>query len=116
PCKFSDRQLQNAQRETPPDVEQYAPSFLDALQYAREHSSGCHKKAAAPAPAPAAPTPSTPTPVPAPTTPAAPPAQTTPATPPAPTPPAQPTVAGVPSPPIHNAAHKTSAPTPVWLL
>src|SRR5204863_6750561 len=66
PCRFSDNQLRNAERETPPDVEQYAPSFLDALQAAREHSGGCNKKpAAAPAPTPTAPTP---TPQPAPST------------------------------------------------
>src|SRR4051794_39309433 len=64
PCKFSDSTLRNAQRETPPDVEQYAPSFLDALENAREHSGDCHKKAVAPAPAATTPTPSAPTPVP----------------------------------------------------
>jgi hypothetical protein len=115
PCKFSDRQLRNAEQQTPPDVEQYAPSFLDALQYAREHASSCHKKAAAAPPAATPPpTATTPAPTPSATTPA--PVPTAPATTPAPTVPAQPTVAGVPSPPIHHAAHKADTPTPVWLL
>src|SRR4051794_19815142 len=61
-CKFSDKQLANAEKQTPPDVEQYAPSFLDALEHARE--AGCAKKPAA-APAPATPPPTTPTPAPA---------------------------------------------------
>jgi len=111
-CRFSDRQLGNAEKQTPPDVEQYAPSFLDALQSARERNGDCGKKAAAPAPAPTpttpAPTPSTPTP--------APPATTQAAPPPAPTVPAQPAVAGVPSPPIKNATKDDSAPVAVWLI
>ena len=114
PCKFSDNQLRNAQRETPPDVEQYAPSFLDALQAAREHSSGCGKKAAAPAPAPAPPPPSTPTPAPQPT--ATLPAPAQPAPTPAPTVPAQAKVVGVPSPPVSHPKRKDSAPVAVWLL
>jgi hypothetical protein len=122
PCKFSNQQLRNAERQTPPDVEQYAPSFLDALQNARERGADCGKKAATPAPAPA-PTPSTPTsapptasvpsPVPpASTAPAA--APTTP--PPAPTVPAQANVKGVPSPPTANAKKSDSAPVVVWLI
>lgn len=120
PCRFTRTQLQNAERQTPPDVEQYAPSFLDALQTARERAADCGKKpAAAPAPAPtpapttpaaAAPTPSTPTAAPPPTTPTA--AATT----PAPPPPAEPSVAGVPSPPIKLAAQRDSTPGVVWLL
>jgi cell division septation protein DedD len=118
PCRFSDKQLANAERQTPPDVEQYAPSFLDALQTARERNADCGKKpAAAPAPAPtqttpaaASPTPSAPTPVPPTTsTPAA-------APPPAPTVPAQPRVSGVPSPPIQHAQKDDTAPAAVWLL
>jgi hypothetical protein len=120
PCRFSDTQLRTAERQTPPDVEQYAPSFLDALQAARERSSQCGKKpAAAPAPAPTTttPTPSTPTPVPAQTatTPAAtipPPTAPT----PAPTVPAQPSVSGVPSPAAGSAKKDDSAPVAVWVL
>ena len=114
PCRFSDKQLQNAQHETPPDVEQYAPSFLDALQAAREAGASCHKKAAAhPVPAPAPPpTPSAPAPVP--TTPAAAPVQ--PATPPAPPLPAQPALSGVASPPLEDPKRSESAPAAVWLL
>jgi hypothetical protein len=119
PCRFSDTQLANAERQTPPDVEQYAPSFLDALQSARERGADCAKKpAAAPAPTPttpatttaAAPAPSTPTPAPQTTS--------TPAAAPPPAPPAttQPAVSGVPSPPIQNAAKEDSAPVAVWLL
>lgn len=117
PCKFSDHQLANAQHQTPPDVEQYAPSFLDALQTAREHSGDCHKKsAAAPAPAAAtpAPTPSTPAPVPQQTGPATVPAQTAPT--PAPPSPASPHVAGVPSPPVSHPKREDSTPAAVWLL
>lgn len=126
PCHFSDKQLASAEKQTPPDVAQYAPSFLDALQTARERGADCHKKAApAPAPAttpaPAPPTttnggssaPSTPTPAPQP---APAPAATAPAPTPAPTVPAQPTVAGVPSPPIKQARQDTSTPAAVWLL
>jgi cell division septation protein DedD len=118
PCRFSEKQLAGAERQTPPDVEQYAPSFLDALQEARERNADCGKKAApAPAPAPtqttpttAAPTPSTPTP--------APPTTTTPAAapPPAPTVPTQAAVKGVASPPIKHAKKDDTAPAAVWLL
>jgi len=120
PCKFSDHQLSNAEKQTPPDVEQYAPSFLDALQAARERGADCGKKAA-PAPAPA-PTPTTPAATPPtasaptttpPVTPTAP-AATTP--PPAPTVPVQPQVTGVPSPPLRHVAKKDSTPLAVWLL
>jgi hypothetical protein len=120
PCRFSDRQLANAEKQTPPDVEQYAPSFLDALQNARERTADCGKKpAATPAPAPtttttAPPAASTPTPAPAPsaTTTAA--AATAP--PPAPSVPVQPAVANVPSPPIAGAKKDDRAPAAVWLL
>ena len=115
-CHFSDNQLRNAARQTPPDVEQYAPSFLDALQSAREHSAGCNKKpaAAVPAPAPATPTPTAtqPAPAPAPTAPQPVQAQPT----PAPTVPAQPSVANVASPPVQHPTKKDSAPSAVWLL
>jgi hypothetical protein len=116
PCRFSAQQLQNAERETPPDVEQYAPSFLDALQSARERGADCGKKAApAPAPTPttpaATPPPSTPTPAPAPT-----PTVTTVTPPPAPTVPVQPQVHGIPSPPIKRARQHDSTPAAVWLL
>jgi outer membrane biosynthesis protein TonB len=120
PCRFSNKQLANAERQTPPDVEQYAPSFLDALQNAREHGSDCGKPAATPAPAPTPPT-TTPAAAPTPSTPApAPPAATT-ATPaasppPAPTVPVQPAVANVPSPPIKDTRADDRAPAAVWLL
>lgn len=119
PCRFSNGQLRNAERQTPPDVEQYAPSFLDALQTARERSADCGKKQATAAPTPttpasAPPTPSKPTPSPQPTTTA--PAETQTAAPPAPTVPAQAKVTGVPSPPTANAKQGDSAPAAVWLL
>jgi hypothetical protein len=121
PCRFSNQKLRNAQRETPPDVEQYAPSFLDALQNARERSADCGKKAAAPAPAPTTttpaagtPTPSTPTPSPQPAT--TPPTATTNPPPPAPTVPASTPVTGVASPPVAHAKKHDSAPAAVWLL
>jgi hypothetical protein len=121
PCRFTDKQLANAEKQTPPDVEQYAPSFLDALQSARERGADCGKKqATTPAPTPttpssAAPTPSTPTPAPPPTS-ATPAPTTATASPPAPTVPAQPQVAGVPSPPIKHAQKDDSAPAAVWIL
>jgi len=121
PCKYSDKQLANAEKQTPPDVEQYAPSFLDALSAAREQGADCGRKAA-PAAAPgqtAASAPSTPQPAPAATTPqpATPqPTTTAAATPPAPTVPAQPSVAGVASPPINGASQEDSAPPAVWIL
>jgi hypothetical protein len=119
PCRFSDKQLANAGKQTPPDVEQYAPSFLDALQTARERGADCGKKPAAAA-VPTAPTPTTPTTAPptasTPTpTPAAP-TQAAAAPPPAPPDPAQPSVAGVPSPPIERVSQKSNAPAAVWLL
>jgi Tfp pilus assembly protein FimV len=122
-CRFSDKQLANAERQTPPDVEQYAPSFLDALQSARERNADCGKKpAAAPAPAPtsttpsaAPPTASTPAPTPAatPTTTASTPAPTT---TPAPPPPPGSAVANVASPPINAAEKDDNAPVAVWLI
>lgn len=115
PCKYSDKQLANAERQTPPDVEQYAPSFLDALSAARERNADCGKKAApAPAPVASTPTPSTPAPVQAQPTAGVPTATT--ATPPSPTVPAQPSVAGVPSPPVKNAKREESTPAAVWIL
>ena len=120
PCTFSNQKLRNAERQTPPDVEQYAPSFLDALQNARERSADCGKKAATPAPAPTPTTPastgpptaSAPTPSPTPTA-------TTPvptATTPAPTVPSQPQLTNVPSPPTGNAKKHDEAPIAVWVL
>lgn len=125
PCRFSDRQLKSAEQQTPPDVEQYAPSFLDAVTSAREQSSGCAKKASTPAPAPApaapaaptggSPTPSTPAPVPASTAPV--PTATTPATTtPAPAVPATPTLPGVALPAVDHPKRDDSAPAVVWLL
>lgn len=120
PCRFSDGTLRNAERQTPPDVEQYAPSFLDALQSARERGADCGKKAA-PAPAPAPTTPSSAPPAPSTPTAAPQPAATTPAptptaAPPAPTVPAQAKVTGVPSPPTGAARKDDTAPAAVWLL
>src|SRR3954454_12080839 len=59
PCKYSAAQLQKAKKDVPPDIEQYAPDFPDALQAAIEARAkgSCNKKqatAAAPAAAPAA--------------------------------------------------------------
>ena len=124
PCRFSDKQLANAGRQTPPDVEQYAPSFLDALQNARERNADCGRKpAAAQAPAStsttpsaAPPTASTPTSAPAATPTTASTATTTPTTTPAPPPPPQAAVANVASPPINAAKKNNNAPAAVWLL
>jgi hypothetical protein len=119
PCKFSNQQLANAEKQTPPDVEQYAPSFLDALQAARERNADCNKKAA-PAPTPTQPaatppTASTPTPAPQPTVATPVPTATVTTPPPAPTLPAQPKVA-VASPPIAHAKKHDSTPAAVLLL
>src|SRR3954454_24869251 len=53
PCKYSAAELQKAKKQVPPDIEQYAPDFPDALQAAIEaRAKGqCDKKAAAAAPA-----------------------------------------------------------------
>jgi hypothetical protein len=124
-CRFSENQLRNAEHQTPPDVEQYAPSFLDALASAREQSGNCSKKkaavpVAAPAPtqptssAPAtAPTPSVPTATPQTTTQPVPPPTT--ATTPAPTPPAS-AAAAAPALATKPAAHDSSAPVALWTL
>ena len=121
-CQFSESQLKNAERETPPDVEQYAPSFLDALGTAREGAGNCTKKtssAVTPAPVATTPTPSTPTaaptasaPTPVPATTTAQPAAT--AATPAPTPPAS--AANIPALDTKRAAHESSAPVAVWSL
>ena len=120
PCVFSNQQLRGAENQTPPDVEQYAPSFLDAVSSAREQSGNCNKPkkapAVAPAPATTTPTPSTPTPAPAPTPTAtvAAPAPVPTATIPAPTPPV-----GAPNAPAlatKRVAHTSSAPAAIWLL
>jgi hypothetical protein len=117
PCRFSDKQLANAEKQTPPDVEQYAPSFLDALQSARERGGDCAKKQTVP-PAPAPTTPAAAPPTPSAPTPAPPPTTSTPAAAPPPAPPAatQPAVTGVPSPPINAARKDDKAPVAVWLL
>lgn len=46
PCKYTDKQLRNAEDQVPPDIEQYAPGFLDALRTARERRARgeCDKK------------------------------------------------------------------------
>ena len=120
PCKFSDKQLDNAAKQTPPDIEQYVPSFLDALEAARERREECRSGAQAqqaqPAPAPAGAAPAPPAGgAPAPAAPA----PGTAAPPPAPDPlPAEPKLTGVPSPPGAAAAkeRESGTPAPVWIL
>src|SRR3954447_10492753 len=58
PCKYSASELAKAKKDVPPDIEQYAPDFPDALQAAIEAraKNQCGKKKAAAA-APAATTP-----------------------------------------------------------
>lgn len=58
-CAWTPDQLRRARGQTPPDIEQYAPSFLDALNGALEaHARGdCRKKAAPPPPPPPPPEP-----------------------------------------------------------
>src|SRR3954451_2135032 len=108
PCKYTAAQLQKAKKDVPPDIEQYAPDFPDALQAAIEAraKNQCGKKKAA-ATAPAATTP-------APTPPAATPAAATtagaagqPGQPPAPTPAAG-APAGAPADAAITKAAKTS--------
>src|SRR5437660_4976035 len=59
PCKYSASELAKAKKDVPPDIEQYAPDFPDALQAAIEARArgACDKKTAASAPAAAAPAP-----------------------------------------------------------
>src|SRR5439155_26265651 len=64
PCKHSAAELRRARADIPPDIEQYAPDFPEALDAALEARAGgrCDKKAKpaaapTPAPAPAAPAP-----------------------------------------------------------
>jgi hypothetical protein len=80
-CAWSARQLADAKRQVPNDIEQYAPDFPNALNdaIAKRAAGGCSKSAAAPATptAPAGGSPSSPGPtattgVPPGTTPAAP--------------------------------------------
>src|SRR3954469_21864106 len=57
PCRYSASELAKAKKDVPPDIEQYAPEFPDALQAAIEARAkgSCTKKpAAATAAAPAA--------------------------------------------------------------
>ena len=87
PCKHSASELQHARADVPPDIEQYAPDFPDALDAAIEARARgqCSKKshqAGAPVPAPPAPPASGGASNGAP--PAAPAGSTTPAPPPAP--------------------------------
>src|SRR5437870_11673414 len=64
PCKHSAAELRRARAGIPPDIEQYAPDFPEALDAALEARAGgrCEPQAkpAAPAPAPAAPAPAPP--------------------------------------------------------
>src|SRR3954471_2906292 len=58
PCKYTAAELAKAKKDVPPDIEQYAPDFPDALQAAIEARAkdDCNKKkAAAAAPAASAP-------------------------------------------------------------
>src|SRR3954451_19101508 len=57
PCKYTAAELKRAKKDVPPDIEQYAPDFPDALQAAIEARARgqCDKKAAAAAPAAATP-------------------------------------------------------------
>src|SRR4051794_93849 len=60
PCKHSAAELQRARKDVPPDIEQYAPDFPDALDQAIEARARGRcgpKKKAAPAPAPTTPGP-----------------------------------------------------------
>src|SRR5881296_1136008 len=64
PCKHSAAELRRARAGIPPDIEQYAPDFPEALDAALEARAGgrCEKQAkpAAPPPAPAAAAPAPP--------------------------------------------------------
>lgn len=62
PCAWTPDQLRQAKGQTPPDIEQYAPSFVDELNAALEaHARGdCRKKAVAPPPVAPPPPPATP--------------------------------------------------------
>jgi hypothetical protein len=101
PCRHSAADLRRARDHIPPDIEQYAPDFPEALDAALEARAGgrCDKKPkpAAAAPAPAPPAPPAGSGGPAGATPAAPaaPAPGAPAEPPVP--PATPTPAGAPT-------------------
>src|SRR3954464_12063857 len=59
PCRYSASELAKAKKDVPPDIEQYAPDFPDALQAAIEARAkgACAKKASAAAAAPGATTP-----------------------------------------------------------
>jgi hypothetical protein len=61
-CKYTAKELADAQRQVPNDIEQYAPDFPAALAAAAEQraSGRCRKGQTAPAPAPS-PTPGPPT-------------------------------------------------------
>jgi hypothetical protein len=50
-CQYTEGQLKDAQRQVPPDIEQYAPDFPGALQAALEQRArgGCGKQQVAPA-------------------------------------------------------------------
>jgi hypothetical protein len=89
-CKYTAKELAEAQRQVPNDIEQYAPDFPAALAAAAEQraSGRCRKNQAAPAPTPTptAPGPSAPTPPPAPGQPTPSPAAPAPAAPAPPTP------------------------------
>lgn len=121
-CNYSDGELQSAAGQIPPDIEQYAPAFAEALAAAREKraSGACDptpkKKEPEPEPAPAAPAPP-------PERPAGPkprPAAPRIAEPPAPAPQARAVLASDVRPPAVDTtgtvATGADAPTPVWLL
>src|SRR3954447_25878881 len=108
PCKYTAAQLQKAKKDVPPDIEQYAPDFPDALQAAIEAraKNDCAKKAAAAAPATTTPA-ATPPAGGAPAASAAAPAAAQPGQPPAPTPAAG-APAGAPADAAIAKAAKTS--------
>ena len=48
-CQYTEGQLKDAQRQVPPDIEQYAPDFPGALQAALEQrAKGCGKQQVVP--------------------------------------------------------------------
>jgi hypothetical protein len=115
PCKYSSAELQDAAQQVPPDIEQYVPSFLDALDAARDNRADCGKKKpaaqAVPPPAPAGAPPAAGPPQPA----SARGAPT--GAPPAPPASAQPRAEGLPSPAVSGKDKRDAGtPAPVWLL
>jgi hypothetical protein len=101
-CRYTAKQLADAKRQVPNDIEQYAPDFPNALDDAiqRRAAGGCSKSAAAPA----ATTPAAGGAPPGPTATTGVPPGTTPAAPTSSAQPPQPTPASNPSPAIGDKA------------